>query len=101
VLLPLSGGDHTTPSHDRCTEQCATHAPWYTTNLWCPWGQQNGKRQGDDPSLTPLACPSTSVASELAYEVKVGVAATAPAVLLLMSSQSLGLLGFASGTSAQ
>jgi hypothetical protein len=30
-----------------------------------------------------------------------GVAATAPAALLLKSNQSLGLFGFASGTSAQ
>jgi hypothetical protein len=40
------------------------------------------------------------VASEHASEVEVGVVA-APAVLLLNSGQSLGLLGFASGTSAQ
>jgi hypothetical protein len=41
------------------------------------------------------------VASELASEVEVGVAAAAPAALLLKSSQFLGLLGFASGTSVQ
>jgi hypothetical protein len=41
------------------------------------------------------------VASELASEVEVGVAAAAPAVLLLKSDQLLGLLGFASGTSIQ
>jgi hypothetical protein len=41
------------------------------------------------------------VASELASEVEVGVAAAAPAVLLLTSDQLLGLLGFALGTSAQ
>jgi hypothetical protein len=40
------------------------------------------------------------VASALAHEVEVGVAA-APAALLLESDQLLGLLGFASGTSAQ
>jgi hypothetical protein len=38
--------------------------------------------------------------SELASDVDVGVAA-APAALLLKSGQLLGLLGFASGTSAQ
>jgi hypothetical protein len=41
------------------------------------------------------------VASELAPEVGVGVAVTAPATLLLKSGQLLGLLGFASGTSVQ
>jgi hypothetical protein len=41
------------------------------------------------------------VASELALEVEVGVAAAAPAALLLGSDQSLGLLGSASRTSAQ
>jgi hypothetical protein len=41
------------------------------------------------------------VASELALTVEVGVAATAPAVLLLRSDQSIGLLGSASGTSTQ
>jgi hypothetical protein len=41
------------------------------------------------------------VAYELAPEVEVGVAAAAPAALLLKSDQLLGLLGFASGTSAQ
>jgi hypothetical protein len=41
------------------------------------------------------------VASELALGVEVGVAAAAPAALLLKSNQSLGLHGFASGTSAQ
>jgi hypothetical protein len=41
------------------------------------------------------------VASELASEVEVGVAAAAPAALLLMSGQLLGLLVFASGTSTQ
>jgi hypothetical protein len=40
------------------------------------------------------------MASELALGVEVGVAA-APAALLLKSDQSLGLLAFASGTSAQ
>jgi hypothetical protein len=41
------------------------------------------------------------VASELASEVEVGVATAAPATLLLKFGQSLGLLGFASGTSVQ
>jgi hypothetical protein len=41
------------------------------------------------------------VVSELASKVEVGVAATAPAALLLKSGQLLGLLGFASGTSVQ
>jgi hypothetical protein len=41
------------------------------------------------------------VAYELASKVEVGVAVAAPTALLLKSSQSLGLLGFASGTSAQ
>jgi hypothetical protein len=41
------------------------------------------------------------MASELATEVEVGVAATALAALLLKSDQLLGLLGFVSGTSAQ
>jgi hypothetical protein len=41
------------------------------------------------------------VASALASEVEVGVAAAARSALLLKSSQSLGLLGFASGTSTQ
>jgi hypothetical protein len=41
------------------------------------------------------------VASELALGVEVGVAAAAPAALLLRSNQLLGLLGSASGTSAQ
>jgi hypothetical protein len=41
------------------------------------------------------------VASGLALEAKVGVAAAAPATLLLGSDQLLGLLGSASGTSAQ
>jgi hypothetical protein len=41
------------------------------------------------------------VASELASEVEVGVAAATPAALLLKSDQLLGLLGFASGTSTQ
>jgi hypothetical protein len=41
------------------------------------------------------------VASELALRVEVGVAAAAPATLLLKSDQSLGPLGSASGTSAQ
>jgi hypothetical protein len=41
------------------------------------------------------------VASELASEVEVGVAAATPAALLLKSDKLLGLLGFASGTSAQ
>jgi hypothetical protein len=41
------------------------------------------------------------VASELALEVEVGVAAAAPAALLLRSDQFLGLLGSASETSAQ
>jgi hypothetical protein len=41
------------------------------------------------------------VASRLAPQVEVGVAATAPAALLLKSDQSLGLLEFALGTSAQ
>jgi hypothetical protein len=41
------------------------------------------------------------VASELAPEVGVGVAVVAPAALLLKSDQFLGLLGFASRTSAQ
>jgi hypothetical protein len=40
------------------------------------------------------------MASELAPEVEVGVAA-APAALLLKSDQLLGLLGFVSGTLAQ
>jgi hypothetical protein len=44
---------------------------------------------------------SLPVASELAPEVEVGVAAVAPTALLLKSDQLLGLLGFASGTSAQ
>jgi hypothetical protein len=50
LCFPLAGGDHTEPSHDRCTEQCATHAPQYAVNLWRPWGLQNGQRQRDDPS---------------------------------------------------
>jgi hypothetical protein len=41
------------------------------------------------------------VASGLAPEVEVGVAAAATAALLLRSDQLLGLLGSASGTSAQ
>jgi hypothetical protein len=41
------------------------------------------------------------VASERALGVVVGVATAAPAALLLRSDQSLGLLEFASGTSAQ
>jgi hypothetical protein len=41
------------------------------------------------------------VASRLAPEVEVGVAAVAPAASLLRSDQLLGLLGSASGTSAQ
>jgi hypothetical protein len=41
------------------------------------------------------------VASELAPKVEVGVAAFAPAALLLESDQLLGLFGFALGTSAQ
>jgi hypothetical protein len=41
------------------------------------------------------------MASKLVSEVEVGVAAAAPAALLLKSGQLLGLLGFASGTSAQ
>jgi hypothetical protein len=41
------------------------------------------------------------MASELALEVEVGVAAAAPATLLLRFDQLLGLHGFASGTSAQ
>jgi hypothetical protein len=41
------------------------------------------------------------VASELALEVEVGVAAIVPAALLLGSDQLLGLLGSASRTSAQ
>jgi hypothetical protein len=39
--------------------------------------------------------------SELASKVEVGVAAVAPIALLLKSGQSLGLHGFASGTSIQ
>jgi hypothetical protein len=41
------------------------------------------------------------MASELAPEVEVRVVDAAPAALLLKSDQLLGLLGFASGTSAQ
>jgi hypothetical protein len=41
------------------------------------------------------------VASALASEVEVGVDVAAPAALSLRSSQSLGLLGFALGTSSQ
>jgi hypothetical protein len=41
------------------------------------------------------------VASELALGVEVGVAAAAPAALLLRSNQSLVLLGSAPRTSAQ
>jgi hypothetical protein len=41
------------------------------------------------------------VAFALASEVEVGVAAAAPAALMLKSGQSLGLLEFASGTSIQ
>jgi hypothetical protein len=41
------------------------------------------------------------VASGLVPEVEVGVTAAAPTALLLKSGQLLGLLGFASGTSAQ
>jgi hypothetical protein len=41
------------------------------------------------------------VASELASRVEVRVAAAAPAALLQKSGQSLGLLGFASGTFVQ
>jgi hypothetical protein len=41
------------------------------------------------------------VASELAPKVEVGVAAATPTALLLKSDQLLGLLEFASGTSAQ
>jgi hypothetical protein len=41
------------------------------------------------------------VASELALGVEVGVGAAALAALLLKSNQLLGLLGSASGTSAQ
>jgi hypothetical protein len=49
VLLLLAGRDHTKPSHDRCTKQCATHAPQYAANSRHPWGQQNGQRQGMAP----------------------------------------------------
>jgi hypothetical protein len=41
------------------------------------------------------------VASGLAPEVEVGVIVATPAALLLRSNQLLGLLGSASGTSAQ
>jgi hypothetical protein len=41
------------------------------------------------------------MASELASEVEVGVAAAAPTALLLKSSRLLGLLGLASGKCAQ
>jgi hypothetical protein len=41
------------------------------------------------------------VASKLASAVEVGVAAAAPAALLLGSDQLIGLLGFASGTPVQ
>jgi hypothetical protein len=41
------------------------------------------------------------VASKLAPEVEVRIAVAAPAASLLKSNQSLGLLEFASGTSAQ
>jgi hypothetical protein len=41
------------------------------------------------------------VASRLALEDEVGVATAPPAALLLVSDQLLGLLAFASGTSAQ
>ena len=41
------------------------------------------------------------MASGLVPEVEVGVTAAAPTALLLKSGQLLGLLGFASGTSAQ
>jgi hypothetical protein len=44
---------------------------------------------------------SALVASELASEVEVRVVAAAPAALLLKYGQLLGLLGFASWTSAQ
>jgi hypothetical protein len=47
------------------------------------------------------ACLWALVASELAPEVEVGVAAVALATLLLKSDQLLGLLESASGTSAQ
>jgi hypothetical protein len=42
-----------------------------------------------------------SATSALAFEVEVGVAAAAPTALLLESSQSLGLPGFALETSTQ
>jgi hypothetical protein len=41
------------------------------------------------------------MASKLAIGVEVGVAAAAPSTLLLRSDQSIGLIEFASGTSAQ
>jgi hypothetical protein len=93
VLLPLAVEDHTTLSHDRCTEQCATHVSRYAVNLRRPWDQQNGQRQGDDPSWIMFACLWAPVASGLAPEVEVGVAAAAPAASLLRSDQLLGLLG--------
>jgi hypothetical protein len=101
VLLPLADGDHTQPSHSYSTEQCATHAPQYAANLRHPWDQQNGQRQGIAPHELCLLCLWAPVASELALEVEVGVAAAAPAALLLRSNQSLGLLGSASGTFAK
>jgi hypothetical protein len=51
VLLPSAVGDHTTPYHDRCTGQCATHAPRYAANLPRPWVQQSGQRQGGWPLM--------------------------------------------------
>jgi hypothetical protein len=42
VLLHLADWDHTTPSHDRCTEQCATDVSWYAANPRRPWDLHNG-----------------------------------------------------------
>jgi hypothetical protein len=87
VLLPSAVGDHTTPSHGRCTRQCATHAPRYAANLLRPWDQQSGQRLGDGPSRTLPACLYALVASGVALEAKAVVAAAEPAASLLMSDQ--------------
>jgi hypothetical protein len=101
MLLPSAVGDHTTPSHDRCTGQCATHAPRYVANLQRPWDQQSGQRLGDGSSCILPTCLWALVASGLALETEAVVAAAAPVAWLLMSNQLPGLLGSASRTSAQ
>jgi hypothetical protein len=64
-------------------------------------GSTEWEKTGDDPSWILPTYLCAPVASELAPEVEVGVAAATPAALLLKFDQSLGLLEFASGTSTQ